>query len=499
MRFWKPVLYIQVFWKANPDEEHNRHLFHYPSAFCRTVYIQQKQRKRKDLLTTVSEATVLGNNVFYLDEGISYDGAGYPASYRGKSLDYRYGLLYGYTYFLDDVDYAYNSEGIRVGKSVNGTETEYIVSGSRILEEKRGNHSIVYLYDEKSEPVGFEYDGTLYIYIKNGTSDITGIADEDGNLLCSYVYEGYGKCDIIEYDESSIGEINPLRYRGYYYDEESGFYYLNSRYYDPETGRFILPDDVSYLGAGGTVLSYNLFSCCENNPVNKIDEDGNISILISFMIGLGIGALTGIGYAAACDYNDNNSIDGSIGSVTYLNDGLWGALIGGATGGLLGALYSNINGYSGRQKTLLILSGVGIGGLIGGVIGYFVAPAIVNATGYSAYSFTLEGGITGIPSQLTGQKHHILSKKIMRALEKTSLKGSFNRNDSVVQALYDISHKGYQKWHREIDNTIVKWLMNNPNATKTQFLNELYRLYNKKDIIKRFGEGALNVIKALMK
>ena len=77
---------------------------------------------------------------------------------------------------------------------------------------------------------------------------------------------------------SGVGYENPLRYRGYYYDWESGFYYVSSRYYDPEIGRFINADDTEYLGSDGSVLSYNLFAYCMNNPVNRFDVDGNWSL-----------------------------------------------------------------------------------------------------------------------------------------------------------------------------------------------------------------------------
>ena len=75
-----------------------------------------------------------------------------------------------------------------------------------------------------------------------------------------------------------VAEMNPLRYRGYYYDTDTGFYYLQSRYYDPEIGRFINADDTDYLGADGSPLSYNLFAYCMNNPVNRFDVNGNWSL-----------------------------------------------------------------------------------------------------------------------------------------------------------------------------------------------------------------------------
>lgn len=102
-----------------------------------------------------------------------------------------------------------------------------------------------------------------------------GVVDDTGTLVAKYRYDGYGNVTVIDLNSDNIGSINPYRYRSYYYDSESGFYYLNSRYYDPQTGRFISPDDLDYLGVGGSVLSFNLFSYCENDPINNADYNGN--------------------------------------------------------------------------------------------------------------------------------------------------------------------------------------------------------------------------------
>ena len=91
-----------------------------------------------------------------------------------------------------------------------------------------------------------------------------------------YYYDAYGRI-INKVDTSGINlsEINPFRYRSYYQDDETGWYYLNSRYYDIDTLRFVTMDDIDYLGASGSVLSYNLYSYCENNPINNVDPAGN--------------------------------------------------------------------------------------------------------------------------------------------------------------------------------------------------------------------------------
>ena len=95
--------------------------------------------------------------------------------------------------------------------------------------------------------------------------------------------------------------VNPFRYRGYYYDTESGLYYLQSRYYDSTTGRFVNADSFEYLGASEDIIGYNLFAYCENNPVVKIDSDGSFGIItwvvIGTVVGVTVGAVGGAHYA----------------------------------------------------------------------------------------------------------------------------------------------------------------------------------------------------------
>ena len=131
-----------------------------------------------------------------------------------------------------------------------------------------------FFYDESGRPFAFNYsvDGGIastYYYILNLQGDIVQIIDANGVMQAEYVYSPWG--EIIS-AEGDLAEVNPLRYRGYYYDSETGFYYLQSRYYDPENHRFINAD--SYASTGQGFLGVNMFAYCSNNPVNNFDNDG---------------------------------------------------------------------------------------------------------------------------------------------------------------------------------------------------------------------------------
>ena len=117
--------------------------------------------------------------------------------------------------------------------------------------------------------------GKMSYYVKNLQGDIVKILDENGISYASYVYDSWGNI-LEEKGEPILRRLNPLRYRGYVYDEDTTLYYLQSRYYDPTTGRFINADDTAYIGATGTVLSANIFTYCENNAIMFTDYNGQL-------------------------------------------------------------------------------------------------------------------------------------------------------------------------------------------------------------------------------
>ena len=156
--------------------------------------------------------------------------------------------------------------------------------------------------------VGFHYYDHVvskeYLYQRNIQGDILGIYDDEGNQVGEYAYDGYGNPVIVK-DEGGIASLNPFRYRGYFYDEETGFYDLNARYYDPETGRFISPDTLLILDeTRGQINGLNLYMYCGNNPVNYFDSTGHSAVLIGLIIGSIFGIGIGFGIAAYIDYKE---------------------------------------------------------------------------------------------------------------------------------------------------------------------------------------------------
>ena len=191
------------------------------------------------------------------------------------------------------ISYKYNSEGIRISKKVNNTETKYYLEDNDIIFEKRGNNVLYYLRNDIDDLFGFMYNNDLYYYVKNNKNDIVGILDNSYNIVAKYKYDSWGKVisitdsqdNDISNNVNNIGNINPFRYRSYYYDSETKLYYLNSRYYNPEWKRFINPD--SYAGQiGGNILLHNIYIYSLNNPILYSDESGNIVGLTSVAAGV---------------------------------------------------------------------------------------------------------------------------------------------------------------------------------------------------------------------
>lgn len=178
----------------------------------------------------------------YNGEAITYDEIGNPLTYRDSlSFTWKNGRqLASLQNGSSVINYTYNADGVRIGKSGSRAGT-FIVSGMQILREINSVATIDYLYDENGSPIGLTYKGTTYYYRKNLQGDIINITDSTGAKVVTYTYNAWGKIMSMT-GNMELAVNNPFRYRGYYYDTESGLYYLNSRYYDPQTGRFISPE-----------------------------------------------------------------------------------------------------------------------------------------------------------------------------------------------------------------------------------------------------------------
>ena len=290
----------------------------------------------------------------YNGEEITYDGIGNPLSYRGWTMNWQGGRqLASMAKGSDTLSFAYNESGLRTSKTVNGVAHSYVWQGSKLAADITDAYALYFHYDSTGDVIGFTRTAngtdTEYFYVKNLQGDILKVITATGTEAATYTYDAWGK---LLTSSGDLADINPLRYRGYFYDTETGLYYLQSRYYDPEVGRWINIDNVEYLGTEDELISYNLFTYCLNNPVNRTDENGNLSLPNWAKVAIGAVALAGAvaltvatGGGAAAVAVGVAKVVGSVAlstavsaGVGYLQNGKQGAIDGACNGFMFGSL-----------------------------------------------------------------------------------------------------------------------------------------------------------------
>ena len=223
-----------------------------------------------------------------------YDDMGNPKTYRNMSCVWEKGRqLKRISDGANTVSFTYDEFGMRTTKTAGGITTNYVYENGKLLREVTGSEKIDFVYGSDGI-IGFRTGNKNYLYRKNVFGDVTEIYSDNGTLVGKYSYTAFGEC-IVKVNEGGIAEKNPIRYRGYYYDEEMSLYYLKSRYYDPVTGRFITIDDISYIDPE-TINGLNLYAYCNNNPVTNVDPNGNKwwHWLIEAIIIIGLGVATAL-------------------------------------------------------------------------------------------------------------------------------------------------------------------------------------------------------------
>ena len=253
-----------------------------------------------------------------------------------------------------------------------------------MILQQSSSWKLEFLYDEKDNLYGFiKNNNERYYYIRDALGNILGIINQNGQIVVQYSYTSYGVCSIS--GNTSLGNENPFRYKGYYYDVETSLYCITTRYYDPEIGRFISPDSVEYLNPQN-INGLNLYCYCMNNPVMYLDGSGHFPIL-AVLIGAGIGFLTSYipdvisEMQDGFDWSDFNTFEDKW--IKYV-----GATLGGAIGGLGAGLGTTIlaNGIGNVVEATFtgdisnfgdVMIQFALGGVLGGV-GYGTSKGIAG-------------------------------------------------------------------------------------------------------------------------
>ena len=214
-------------------------------------------------------------------KAITYDAIGNPLTYDGWTFTWKAGrMLASMVKTGTNAQFTYDHNGLRIKKVVNGVTTNYTLNGKNVVHMTQGSHDLHFFYDAQGKPGMVTYNDVDYFYVYNLQGDVVALIDANGTQVVEYGYDAWGnpisKTGSLA---ATIGTLNPFRYRGYVYDEETGLYYLRSRYYNPEWKRFINADDL--VGKIGTLLCHNQYSYCGNSPILYSDQNGH-----AFAIGI---------------------------------------------------------------------------------------------------------------------------------------------------------------------------------------------------------------------
>ena len=386
-----------------------------------------------DLLTSVT-ANGTTKDVLYEGQSQTSDlpSSGNPVTYyngRDYHFDWSKGrqlteaVVGGQT-----VKYAYDMAGVRSSKQVGDTTYTYTTLSGKVMRQQWGNKSLEFVYDDGNQPFAMIYnDGsttTLYYYVLNAQGDVIALLNANGTLAASYNYGAWGNYSVHgadgkkTTDATFIGHINPLRYRGYYYDRETRLYYLQSRYYDFANCRFINADTFATTDANG-FLSANMFAYCENNPIMRADEDGEIAhIIIEVAIGAAIGAAFDLGTQLLSNGGDFSAVDrGSV-----ITSAVSGAVT--AVGGAAVAAAAQ-KATSFATKMLIRTAGNGVNNVIGDLITGDVKNVAdgVKSFGTGAVQSLSSSGIRAVRSI----RFNSFSKKVQKGILKNSVfkKGNY--------------------------------------------------------------------------
>lgn len=374
--------------------------------------------KRREFVFTLKDNTLIEElestdkvYVYNGDQMVSYNGQtcvyddmGNPKTYRNMSCVWEKGRqLKSISDGANTVSFTYDEFGMRTTKTAGGITTNYVYENGKLLREVTGSEKIDFVYGSDGI-IGFRTGNKNYLYRKNVFGDVTEIYSDNGTLVGKYSYTAFGEC-IVKVNEGGIAEKNPIRYRGYYYDEEMSLYYLKSRYYDPVTGRFITIDDISYIDPE-TINGLNLYAYCNNNPISNVDPNGNKwwRWLLGAVIIIAAVALSVVTAGVAAPIS------------AALGGGMLGAIAGGAIAGAIGGAITSFgigvavqgisNGFTnidwrqvGIQTAIGAVSGAVLGGL-GAGIKYARAASYLKANGITDVKSILKN-FKGIPSLRT--------------------------------------------------------------------------------------------------
>ena len=346
---------------------------------------------KKGDYTLTYDSSIKDRLVSFNGTKIEYDSSNplNPRKYGSNTYQFEGRRLVRWLYGGGYCDYVYNDQGLRIKKTdYRGVTWNYIYDGNKLIREKSINNTLDFLYDEYDNLYGFIKDNSeKYLYIRDQLQNIIGITDINGKIVVKYSYDAWGALKNIEDTSSSgIGKLNPFRFKGYYYDNESSMYYCKTRYYVPQWGRWLSPDSIEYLNPE-SINKLNLYTYANNNPVIYYDPDGHMALLCALLILGAIGMVANVGSQALTD-------------LAYRNEFKWENYLVAAGAGFLGGMCYAIPGV-GSIVSAAVTSGLTTAGQM-----------IVSGEYYDGWDYLIMAGGSAILSGLTAWEFGKISNNL---------------------------------------------------------------------------------------
>ena len=418
---------------------------------------------------------------------ITYDTIGNPLTDGTWTYTWQHGRqLASMTSGTTTWSYTYNADGIRTQRT-NGTTTySYVYNGSLLSRMTVGNNTLNFTYDANGTPLTVTYNGTLYYYITNLQGDVIAIADQTGAVVVTYTYDAWGNVlSVTGTLANSLGLYNPLRYRGYVYDNETGLYYLQSRYYNPETGRFLSVDN-RISDVGGDVLGYNMFAYCMNNPVNMSDHAGGWpSWATKLVAAVAVVAVVAVVAAVTVATAGAGTAIAAV-AVGAAKGAAIGFAVGAATGAASGAISHRIStgSWDGAGEAALngmangALSGAVSGAITGGITGgiSYNSGATSAGKGFDTYrQLKNEIGSPGAGNEW----HHIVEQS---QIAKSGFSPQMIQNTNNIMSISKTTHRAISGYYSSVqpftNGMIVRnWLAGQSFSAQYEFGTNVIKMF----------------------
>ena len=406
-------------------------------------------------------------------ETFEYDAIGNPKKYRGADTTWQYGRQLT-TY--KDSTYTYDARGRRTKKEIavrdeEGNLTEEVIETSYIYDSNgnliKQSNGLEFLYDHTGV-FAVKHGEETYFYRKDAQGNVVALLDNTGTVVVKYKYDAWGNCKVLNAsgveitDKTHIGILNPFRYRSYYFDTEISLYFLKTRYYDPEIGRFMTIDDIGYLDPD-SINGLNLYAYCLNNPLKYIDHFG-CSVTLTILAIIGISALIGAASGAII-----SGVTYAITTETFVARDFWASVAGGAVSGLIMGAFSGILIVTGGTAGAIVGLSAGVGAL-SSVAGSVVEGAINGKLQADPRKYLFEeilpsamwgaafGALGGVMSGAI-KPASIVAKELGRTLEKQLIKIlQYQVIKKIVPSLFENLLSDFTSWYTEfvVDNTFQR-------------------------------------------